>query len=481
MSTKIINLPPIFVLMKKTKIIKSEIDSNVKFQFSLEFYTDKFRKIQFYKRLFNIGFLVLYFNTVSSQNYIDYYQAPSKNIYNSGTNGDAQDFIRVGMYREAYEQAVPSNYIPFITDLKTLKTAIAKNAILDSLKNYKVLLINEAHDDPKGRVFLYSLVNQLYKLGFKDYFLESASDLDSTINEDRQVKFKSGTYSRVPSMGNLYRKILSEKSDIHFYDGFDQDLYDTLTYNETHYIYQKTKPQDPSYRWFNDSFVVDKKIYELWNPEFPDMNRDILAALRIQKQTKDKDRKFVIFCGHFHGVYSNGFYSLGEFYRYLSKEKTFVVEQSIVTEKPSKIALDVYSQVSHLSESVVLLNPDSSAINTVVNAHTKEMKIGKIADVILAHPKASYINNRPTFRTFENEYRRTRFHPPKNLKRKAFLVLVYLENELKSLKDDALVMDVIYYEPQKAPYDLLLLPNRDYILKFVSSNKEIESHKLKLK
>lgn len=84
----------------------------------------------------------------------------------------------------------------------------AKKYIVEKAKSEKIIIINEAHNQPLHRVFTTTLLNELYALGFRYCAIEALSE-DSLLNIDKYPKWTTGYYSAEPQFGNLIREALS--------------------------------------------------------------------------------------------------------------------------------------------------------------------------------------------------------------------------------------------------------------------------------
>ena len=85
----------------------------------------------------------------------------------------------------------------------------AKDYITERAKNERIIIINEAHHIPYHRVFITSLLKDLYKAGFRYYGGETINYLDSTINSRKYPVLNSGYYTVEPQFGNLVREALN--------------------------------------------------------------------------------------------------------------------------------------------------------------------------------------------------------------------------------------------------------------------------------
>src|ERR1022692_127781 len=70
------------------------------------------------------------------------------------------------------DQATVKEINKTVSDLKNIQHADAKKYILFLAKNYRVIMINEAHNKPLHRAFALSLLEDLYKKGFRYLAME---------------------------------------------------------------------------------------------------------------------------------------------------------------------------------------------------------------------------------------------------------------------------------------------------------------------
>lgn len=92
---------------------------------------------------------------------------------------------------------------------KQLKPVDAKTYILGRSKEAQVVIINEAHHNPKHRVFARSLLTGLFQQGFTYLGIEAFSYEDSLFHQRRYPLLQSGYYIREPQFGNLVRTALA--------------------------------------------------------------------------------------------------------------------------------------------------------------------------------------------------------------------------------------------------------------------------------
>ncbi len=85
----------------------------------------------------------------------------------------------------------------------------AVDYIANKAKTEKIIIINEAHQQPMHRVFTESLLQSLYDNGFRYIGLETISYFfDTLYNVRKYPTLATGVYSKEPQYGNLIRRAL---------------------------------------------------------------------------------------------------------------------------------------------------------------------------------------------------------------------------------------------------------------------------------
>jgi hypothetical protein len=85
----------------------------------------------------------------------------------------------------------------------------AMDYIAGKAKNERIVIINEAHQQPMHRVFTESLLQTLYDSGFRYIGLETISHFFDTLYNVRKYPIMTtGFYSKEPQYGNLIRRAL---------------------------------------------------------------------------------------------------------------------------------------------------------------------------------------------------------------------------------------------------------------------------------
>lgn len=94
----------------------------------------------------------------------------------------------------------------------------ASRIIYDSARTNSIVIINEAHTQPRNRRVLSDLLDSMYAIGYTDLFVETLEHDDTDINKRKFPVQVSGYYSSEPNFGNALRKALRVGYLLHPYD-----------------------------------------------------------------------------------------------------------------------------------------------------------------------------------------------------------------------------------------------------------------------
>lgn len=126
----------------------------------------------------------------------------------------AWDLSFIGEYQKALEiwdrderksTSIPQSYI---YNFSKYKPVDAKIFIKDKAKTEQIIILNEAHQQPYHRIFTTSLLEELYKQGFRYFGAESIWDWDSLLNKRKYPTLGTGFYTQEPCYGNMVREAL---------------------------------------------------------------------------------------------------------------------------------------------------------------------------------------------------------------------------------------------------------------------------------
>ena len=229
----------------------------------------------------------------------------------------------------------------------------AKDYIIERAKKEKIIIINEAHHQPIHRVFTESLLEELYKEGYRYFGLEAVNKSDKRLNERKYpLILTSGWYINQSQGGNLVRKAL-------------QLGYYVFGYDTMHGLQPK-----------------DREIFEAKN---------IKAVL-----DKDPNAKMIIHCGYGHLIESDypelGKVMAGRLIEYTGINP-FTIDQVSLTEHSSPEFENAFYKAFDLNYYAVFTDSSGNLYNGSgqVNSH----------DCNVYHPRTKWVDGRPNW-VFEN-------------------------------------------------------------------------------
>jgi REP element-mobilizing transposase RayT len=128
----------------------------------------------------------------------------------------AYDYSIIGEYRMALETwdeprkkiKAPALKEDLAYKFFKYKPQQAGKYIIGQAKKTSLLIINEAHHEPRHRVFTESLLKDLWNSGYRYMCFETLDNRDSLLNKRKYPTKASGYYSNEPSFGNLIRSAL---------------------------------------------------------------------------------------------------------------------------------------------------------------------------------------------------------------------------------------------------------------------------------
>jgi len=136
----------------------------------------------------------------------------------------ASDLSFIGLYKEALIQYdKPRNEIKKISAEDSVNFLInyhpvnARKFIIQKAKENQILIFNEAHHNPRNRVFVTSLLKDLKNAGYK-YFAAETFMNDSFFVKEKHPVFFTGFYTMEPQFGNLVREALKLNFTLYPYE-----------------------------------------------------------------------------------------------------------------------------------------------------------------------------------------------------------------------------------------------------------------------
>ncbi len=358
------------------------------------------------KKLFFLFFIIITFNCNSQNRYYSGYQfsdsiihqfvidsakgkivldsVHGKSIYIEQT---ATKFSFINDYKDdlIYWDKGEKSVLPTVADnwiALGYKPLNAKDYIIERAKKEKIIIINEAHHQPIHRVFTESLLEELYKEGYRYFGLEAVNKSDRNLNKRKYPLVTiSGWYINQSQGGNLVRKAL-------------QLGYYVFGYDSMHGLQAK-----------------DREIIEAKN---------IKAVL-----DKDPNAKMIIHCGYGHLSESEDPHYIKMMAARL-KEYTgidpFTIDQVRLTEHSSPDFENAFYKAFDLNYYAVFTDSLGNLYNgsAQINSH----------DCEVYHPRTKWIDGRPDW-LFENNRSAVYITDKINLKFPFFVYAFYINEDLK--------------------------------------------------
>ncbi|KQB37739.1 hypothetical protein [Flavobacterium aquidurense] len=331
-----------------------------------------------------------------------------------------------GYYKKALETWDKNGArIPAITKEDSLyfKNFHPENAvdyIVSRSKTEKVIMINEAHNNARHRIFTTSILQGLYNNGFRFLGIEALND--SLINTRKFPVLESGFYTQEPQFGNLIDEAIKIGFTVFGYEDF------------------------------SNSNITGKE-------------REIKQAQNITKWIeKNPDGKFLIHCGYDHII--EGIPGIKSWEKAMAGRLTkftginpFTIDQIQYSERGNSKLNQPYIEMLNLNYPAILVDSNDKTFNGAIDNP-------KRIDCSIIHPITKYDNGRPDWMTLSGK---RKIYNISNSKITEFpaLVIAYRINEFEK---DGIPADVIEILDNKNKGHLILnkgkykivIKNKDY-------------------
>lgn len=274
----------------------------------------------------------------------------------------------------------------------------AKDYIINRSQKERVIIINEAHNNSRHRVFTTSLLKGLYKNGYRYLGIEALED--TLVNSRKFANLESGSlYLRESQYSNLIKEAL--------HIGFILFDYE--------YTYAKGKTGK---------------------------DREIEQAENIAKMmAKHPNDKFLIHCGYDHlnegipGI-SNWEKAMAARLDDITGVNPFTIDQVPSSERGSTEFNNSYIKLANSLKPVIMVNEKSETFNGSVG--------NGVADCRVIHPVTIYKNGRPDWLTLEG-------------RRKAYRIATESISEFPVL---ALAYRIYEFEKEGVPADVVEIADK---------------------
>jgi hypothetical protein len=291
--------------------------------------------------------------------------------------------------------------------LKDIKNADARRFISFIAPNYSVIMLNEAYNKPVHRAFACSLLDDLYKRGYRYLAMEMLNPMPD--QELAKLTYQTGHFATEPVAGEMIRVALE------------------LGYKLVAY-------EDPLAK------------------EHTATERDSIQALNIARILKqDPEAKIFVYAGYGHIAEKSttpDFIPMGMAFKRMAGIDPLTIDQTDMTEESNfsfgKAFYDAYLEKFPLSTPCVALDNDEPVNVTGTTLY----------DLTVIHPKTTYRDARPTWLALSNR-RQPVYVKPTN--REVFLVQAFYQFESFGTKPGQVVpADQTYFSSGKGNYTLYL-------------------------
>jgi hypothetical protein len=335
-----------------------------------------------------------------------YYDLLSQTVSFVGDYAAALDYQRMSDTSQVTE--VENRQIgKSIQQLKNIKNADARRFITFIAPQYSVIMLNEAYNKPLHRAFAYSLLDDLYKRGFRYLAMEMLNPMAD--QELTKLTYKTGHFATEPVAGELIRLALE------------------LGYKLIAY-------EDPDAGRHTPT------------------ERDSVQALNIASILKqDPQAKIFVYAGYGNIAEKSttpDFIPMGMAFKRMTGVDPLTIDQTDMTEESNfsfgKAFYDAYIEKFPLTAPSIPLEKDEPVNVTGTTLY----------DLTVIHPRTVYRDARPTWLALANRRQPVSI---KTTNRGVFLLQAYYQFESFGTKPGQVVpADQTYFSNGKGYYTLYL-------------------------
>ena len=317
--------------------------------------------------------------------------------------------------------------------LKNIRNADAKRFISFIAPHYSVIMLNEAYNKPLHRAFAYSLLDDLYKKGFRYLAMEMLNPMPD--QELTKLTSKTGHFAAEPVAGEMIRLALE------------------LGYKLVAYEDPKASEHTPT-------------------------ERDSIQAVNIAQILKqDPEAKIFVYAGYGHIAEKSttpDFIPMGMAFKKITGIDPLTIDQTDMCEESNfafgKAFYNAYIDKFPISTPSIPLENDEP-VNVTGSS---------LYDLTVIHPKTIYSDSRPTWLSLSNRRQPVFIKPSAN--KDIFLLQAYYQFEsFGTVPGKVIPADQTYFTSGKGYYTLYLRRGL-YILLFKNLNyKTVYTQHLEVK
>jgi hypothetical protein len=352
------------------------------------------------------------------------------------THRAAQYYSYIGEYAKAL--SVPNEVelawgfdslsIQDIQHFKQFHPVPALDELIKIARNNQILILNEAHHKPIHRVFVRSILETLYKQGYRYFGLEALSNCDylpteycDTLLNTRGYPLNSpisGTYITEPQMSNLIIEAIELGFEVFAYEKFGKD-------------------------------------------------RELKQAEGIYKiLQKDVEAKILILCGWYHLLEENKpRVWMAQQLKELTGIDPFTIYQDILIERYCSPEFPLMKQLSY-EQPTLFVNDQGQYYNG--------KEAFKKFDALLYHPRTRFMYNRPDWLV---HYGKNKLFKPKVQGEK----YPYLVKAFKfEFGINSVPYDIIELEYARDNTHMVLQPGK-YVLHYINADRNVREATIDIK
>jgi hypothetical protein len=337
-----------------------------------------------------------------------YYDNFSQFLSFAGDYAMASEYVKKSF--DPLSDTTVKNIAKEISLLKNIQYAPAKEAVISNAQFYRVMMINEAHAKPVHRAFTYSLLEDLYKGGYRYLAMETFNNYANRCLDSLNVF--TGYYTNEPIGGELVRKAL-------------QTGYTLVSYEDTATGHSSSQ---------RDS-VQAENIYSILK--------------------KDSSAKIVVHAGYSHICEERiGDYTpMGSWFKKISGIDPFTVEQTTMTQgsdyEYARLYYEFFTDKFSITVPSVIFQNKRPFNPLLENGY----------DLHIIHPPSVYENNRPSWLSLNGDRQSVMVQPTEKA---LFLVQAYYENEYNTAIQNVFIPADQTYITNKDGYYCLWLRKGKY-------------------
>lgn len=341
----------------------------------------------------------------------------------------SSDLSFIGLYKEAlqeWDKARPYKRKISAADslefIKNYKATDAKKFILKKAKENRVLIFNEAHYNPRHRVFLTSLLKDLRKEGYMYFAAETFSTRPGFKENSQYPNLNTGYYAMEPQFGNLIREA------------------NRLNYTLYPYEYSSRGQQQ---------------------------QRETGQAKNLARLLDSvPGSKVIVYCGFAHiGEDSIAGWAtpMAAMLKELTGIDPYTIEQTVLAERSRNDLNHPYFTLVAIKKYAILTDKKGSPFNKKLD--------DKRIDAFLLSPPTNYIHNRPGW-VFENEKKAFFLHKDSVKLSYPFLAKVYFSDE--DIDNLVIPVDMIEIKslPELTQTALAVFKKRKFIVQLINTKGE---------